>query len=173
VVGVGGAGDESEPPASGQVSGQWPPVGTGVGAVTTGGGGRLGGGHGHGWWRRLKQATAAAMAEARQREERMRKWNGARWLARVKISYVRRLSVRPSNVSLCPTSNIRHYFRGPAETVGHKLIFDGAVDTHWICVVLLRCYWVWHSDAQGRYRSLLIESESVEYKNVTVYTRIC
>jgi hypothetical protein len=93
-------------------------VGTGVGALTTGGGGRLGDGHWHGRWRRLKQATAAAMAEARQREERMRKWNGARWLARVKISYVRRLSIRPSNVSLCLTASLT--------AVEHKTLFSRA-----------------------------------------------
>jgi hypothetical protein len=94
-----------------------------------------GGGHGRRRWRRAR-AVAAAMAESSAAERRNAKMKRRAGPAGVKKPYVRRLPARPSNISLRPTAvreavGHKYYFRGPAETVGHKLMFDGFVGSRW------------------------------------------
>jgi hypothetical protein len=93
------------------------------------------GGGGHGRWRRRwlsRRRQREHGQRRRQREDGRGNETAARCVARVKKPYIRRLSVRPSDISLCPTASLKavghkNYFRGPVEAVGHKLMSDGLV----------------------------------------------
>jgi hypothetical protein len=93
-------------------------------------------GGGGGWpatgTRRQARTSAAAMAESSARQRGKREMKRRAGPAGVKKPYVRRLPARPSGINIFPRASrkaVGHkcYFRGPAETVGHKLMSDGLV----------------------------------------------
>jgi hypothetical protein len=93
-------------------------------------------GSGGGWaaagTRRQARASAAAMAESSARQRRKHEMKRRARPAGVKKPYVRRLPARPSDINLFPrtsrkTVGHKFYFRGPAVTVGHKLMSDDLV----------------------------------------------
>jgi hypothetical protein len=145
VVGVGETEDESGQPASGGTATRTvAAAGTGdvgggrhrrrrrracAGGVGVGGGRQARAG-GVGGWARALRASAMAESSARQRGKREMKRRAGP--AGVKKPYVRRLPARPSDINLFSRASrkaVGHkfYFRGPAETVGHKLMSDGLV----------------------------------------------
>jgi hypothetical protein len=93
-------------------------------------------GGGGGWpatgTRRQARTSAAAMAESSARQRGKREMKRRAGPAGYKKPYVRRLPARPSGINIFPRASrkaVGHkcYFRGPAETVGHKLMSDGLV----------------------------------------------